>query len=207
MDYKSQTRQYYDGYGANFGKDKHGDYEKFVKKHLFEDVKLFIDNLKGEDILDLGSGPGRDALFFKERGLKPVCVDISPEMAKVCREKGLEAVVMDMENLAFSNESFDGVWAYASLLHVPKIIIRSVLDNIYRVLRSEGVFYVGMKEGDFQGFIPNQLVPIYCKFMALYSDEEFRKFLDEKFEILNFSKTEADEYNTYLNYLCRKKLS
>ena len=48
------------------------EYEEYTKdylKYISEDIKLFLENLSGKRILDLGSGPGRDAAFFKEADL------------------------------------------------------------------------------------------------------------------------------------------
>lgn len=192
----------------NLGKDKSRDYNRFVKDYLENDVELFLNcfgDINGKLVLDLGCGPGRDSLFFKSIGLEPICLDISYSMAQSCRDKGLSAVVGELEYLPFSSSSFDGVWAYASLLHIPKNCIHCALDEIHRVLLPKGVLFLGMKEGNYEGYIPNQLVPIYCKFMAHYSDEELRHFLGEKFDILHFSKAKIDEDSTYLNYLSRKR--
>ena len=167
-------------------------------------MELFLKNLKGGNILDLGSGPGRDALFFKERGFNPVCVDISSKMVKVCRSKGLDACLMDIENLGFANSSFDGIWAYASLLHLPKRNMPQVFHNLNCILKDNGFLFIGMKEGDYQGYIPNQLVPIYSKFMAMYYDAELKNLLESNFEIMNFSRSKIDEHSVYLNYLCKK---
>jgi SAM-dependent methyltransferase len=49
----------------------------------------------------LGYGPGRDAICFQNKGFDVTCVDISTEMIKLCKEKGLKAFVMDFENLDF----------------------------------------------------------------------------------------------------------
>jgi ubiquinone/menaquinone biosynthesis C-methylase UbiE len=208
MNYRWANRSFYNYYGESFGKDKGGDYYRFVKDYLDKDVELFLNclnNLNGKLVLDLGSGPGRDSLFFKSIGLVPVCLDISSSMARSCRAKGLSAVIGELEYLPFSSSIFNGVWAYASLLHIPKNSIHCALDEIYRVLLPKGILFLGMKEGDYEGYIPNQLVPNYCKFMAHYSDEELRCLLGEKFDILHFSRTKVDEYNTYLNYLASSK--
>ena len=118
----------------------------YLKKYIIEDAILFMANLPGRKILDLGSGPGRDSLFFKERGLNPLCLDISSQMVELCRRKGLNAIVGDLEKLDFKDGTFDGVWAYTSLLHMPKSHFKPTLLQIKRILKEKGVLYLGMKE-------------------------------------------------------------
>ena len=199
MDYKEETIAVYDLVARK--------YELLVKDYtniyLVEEVNLFLKALPGKRILDLGSGPGRDAVIFRERGYQPLCVDLSREMVKLCQEKGLEARVMDLENLQ-SDETFDGVWAYTSLLHVPKVKMAEVLSRIILVLKPEGAFFLGMKEGTEEEMKKYKLYPGQKRLMSLYQDEELRELLSVNFELLYFSKTIIRE-DTYFNYLSRKK--
>ncbi len=151
MDRKDITRKFYDEHVSEF-EDRTKNY---LKEHILDDALLFIKSLKGKDILDIGCGAGRDALFFKEQGLKPLCVDISPVIIELCKKRGLEAFVMDVEDLEFK-DAFDGIWAYTSLLHMPKNNFLAVLDKIKDLLKARGIFYLGMKEGDFEGWIEDE---------------------------------------------------
>ena len=205
MNYKEAIKTFYNFQGDRFGKDKPGDYWNYVRDFLAEEVKLFLNNLKGKNILDLGSGPGRDSLLFKELGFKPISADISWQMAKACHEKGLVSCIMDAEKLAFKNNSLNGIWAYTSLLFMPKANLPKTLNKISDVLASEGLLFLGMKEGDGEGYahIHNEWeIPRYA---ALYRNEELREILAEDFDVLHFSSVKPDENNVYLNYLCRKK--
>ena len=91
-------------------------WDKFPQDFFYEFIKL----VQGR-VLDVGSGPGRDGLILQNEGLDVVCLDASEAMIKMSSEKGLESVLGDFNNLPFAGEFFDGVWAYTSLLHVPKI--------------------------------------------------------------------------------------
>jgi len=194
--YKQVTTGYYDSNALLYQSLT----ENYIEKLGYE-INLFLENLKGRKILDLGSGSGRDSLFFKNSGFQLLCVDISKEMMHLCKEKGLTSLVMDIEDLGFRQESFDGIWSYTSLLHVPRIKIRNALSSIHACLKKDGVLFVGMKEGDFEGFHKNQLYKC-SRFYSLYQDDNFRKILSEHFEILFYSKTITDK-NIYLNYLCK----
>src|SRR3989338_7321509 len=68
-------------------------------------------------VLDVGSGPGRDGLILKGKGLEIVCLDASEAMVALSTSRGLESVVGDFCVLPFPNATFSGVWAYTALLH------------------------------------------------------------------------------------------
>lgn len=133
MDYKEANRLVYNNNAQEFEKRT----KDYIRTYILEDAELFVRFLQGKDILDLGSGPGRDSLFFRERGLNPLCFDFSPEMVRLCQARGLEAQVGDLENLPFDDFTFDGVWAYTSLLHMPKSKLNPVLDKIRDILKQE----------------------------------------------------------------------
>lgn len=202
MDYKQASEKIYDSFALEF-EERTKDY---LQRYILEDANLFMKNLKGKRILDLGSGPGRDAIFFKGCGFSLICVDISNKMVELCLQKGLEAYQMDLENLKFSLSSFDGIWAYTSLLHMPKANFPQVLHKIFSFLVDNGIFYLGMKEGDFEGWQPDAKYNNEKRFVSLYRDDELRKLLSDLFVIIHDSRVSLGG-STYLNYLCLKKES
>jgi SAM-dependent methyltransferase len=152
----------------------------------------------------LGSGPGRDAIFLTGKGLHPVCVDISDEMIKICHEKGLEAYRMDIEDLDLKNASFDGVWAYTSLVHIPKTRLCNALARIKELLKPRGLFFVGMIEGTGEIMYQSHNQPGKERFFARYTDEEFREALGAYFEIVAAKKFTTSKGEAYLNNVCQK---
>jgi len=105
----------------------------------------------GASILELGCGAGGDTAEMLARGFEVRATDGSPEMADVA-SKHLGRTV---ETLLFHEldevEAYDGVWANACLLHVPRTELADVLARIWRALKAEGVFYASYKEGDGDG--------------------------------------------------------
>jgi len=101
----------------------------------------------GGRILDAGCGTGRDAKQFLNMGYDVTAVDASPAMVAMASElTGRDAVLMSFQELEFEEE-FDGIWACASLLHVPKTDIDAVLDRLSRALKPQGVMYLSFKYG------------------------------------------------------------
>jgi SAM-dependent methyltransferase len=109
----------------------------------------FLDLLPaGGHILDAGCGSGRDAREFKRRGYVVTAIDASPAMARVAAEViGQPVEVLRFEDMAYT-EVFDGIWASASLLHVPRARIDEMFRRFSRALRPGGVWYMSFKKGE-----------------------------------------------------------
>ncbi|MFB6246353.1 MAG: class I SAM-dependent methyltransferase [Candidatus Pacearchaeota archaeon] len=200
MEYKEKTKETYDNYAREYEEIKD---ENFVENYLKEDFEYFCKNLNGKEVLDLGSGPGNDSLKMKEQRLNPTCIDISQSMVKICKEKGLKSQQMDFENLDFKENSFDGVWSRTSLLHMPKEKLPETLKQIREILKPEGLFYITMKEGNFEGFKQNSEFEGNERYFSLYQKEEIENILSRFFEIIKSSKTKMDENHAYLNFRCK----
>ncbi|MDO5861447.1 MAG: class I SAM-dependent methyltransferase [Thermoplasmata archaeon] len=105
----------------------------------------------GAGILDLGCGSCRDTVAFRDMGFDVLPADASEGMRRVVRERlGIEVMPLRFGDLAFDAE-FDGVWACASLLHVPSAELPDILARIRRSLRPGGVFFCCFKSGSFEG--------------------------------------------------------
>jgi SAM-dependent methyltransferase len=156
----------------------------------------FLSILKKEEkntLLEIGSGPGRDGLFFLKNGLKVTCIDLSPENINLCREKGLTAYVMDMGNMFFPDNSFDAAYSLNSLLHLSKAELPGVLKDIHHLLQPVGLFYLGMYGGnDFEGFREND-VTIPPRFFSYYTDEHILEVVGQVFDILDFRRIQYRE--------------
>lgn len=102
---------------------------------------------RGEKILDLGCGSGRDSKYFLSQGYEVVSVDGSEEICK-CASEYLRRPVqcVRFEEMNFSQE-FDGVWACASLLHVEKDKLSDVLKRVFMSLKENGILYASFKYG------------------------------------------------------------
>lgn len=103
---------------------------------------------RGASVLDAGCGSGRDMLQLSERGFAPVGVDMSVELAAIARlTTGREVHVGDLRQLDFRPQSFDGIWAMASLLHLDRNELYDVLASFAVLLKPSGVFFASVKRG------------------------------------------------------------
>lgn len=104
-------------------------------------------------ILDLGCGSGRDSLAFLRAGYSITSVDGSQAMVDATTAlTGQSARRLRFDQLDFVEE-FDGIWACASLLHVPRVDLGDIMTKVLRALRSGGVLYVSFKVGESERFV------------------------------------------------------
>lgn len=114
-------------------------WKKILRARFLE--LLYEKNLN--NFLELGAGTGQDSLFFMENGMDVTCIDLSTEHIKKCKKKNLNAILMDLYNMDFEDNSFKGIYAMNCLLHVPKKDLSRVLKEIKRVLSDEGILFIG----------------------------------------------------------------
>lgn len=163
----------------------------------------FIDRFAGScgpQVLDLGCGPGRDGVLLQGAGKEVIGVDASAAMIEIAHERGLEAVEADIASLPFPGASFDGVWSYTTLLHVPKAEVDVPLSEIARVLKPGGTFALGMIEGDTEGYRSSSGVDQPRWFSHYQRDELAERAARHGFTLAH-SETFKPGSRTYLNLL------
>ncbi|OHA64262.1 MAG: hypothetical protein A2842_01740 [Candidatus Wildermuthbacteria bacterium RIFCSPHIGHO2_01_FULL_48_25] len=164
-------------------------------------IRAFAESVKGK-VLDVGSGPGRDALILQKTGLEVMCLDASSAMVEITKQKGLASVLGDFNTIPFPNETFDGVWAYTSLLHVPKAEVGKSLQEIQRVLKKGGVLGVGLIEGETEGYVESASMNL-PRYFAYYTKEEVEKLLQRYGFTTFFFETFKPRSKNYLHFLAR----
>lgn len=102
-------------------------------------------------ILDLGCGPGRDLVEFSRRGHQPTGIDGCAEFVEMAQKvSGCEVWHQDFLELKLPSEYFDGVFANASLFHVPSRFAPDVLTRLFNALKPGGVLCSSNPRGDNQ---------------------------------------------------------
>ncbi|MCY1269182.1 Trans-aconitate 2-methyltransferase [compost metagenome] len=100
-------------------------------------------------ILDFGCGPGRDLLAFKALGHEPVGLDGCADFVAMARAaSGCEVWQQDFLELALPGMHFDGIFANASLFHVPRQELSRVLGELHAALKPGGVLFSSNPRGD-----------------------------------------------------------
>jgi len=101
----------------------------------------------GGRILDAGCGSGRDSLAFARLGFRVTPMEASAKLAALASaHTGLPVEVMTFDQIAW-REEFDGVWACASLLHVPRAELPAAVTRLRDALVPGGVLWMSFKYG------------------------------------------------------------
>ena len=166
----------------------------------------FIKLLPAGLILDIGCGNGKDALLFRQsHAHRYIGIDMSPAMMTLARTYAPQStfIRMNMHAMAFKSASFDGFWAAASLLHIPKYTVSSVLAEIRRVMKPCAIGFIALREGDSEEIVIGNLHGDN-RFYAFYRSEEFEHILTNNgFEVIMADRDmrEYDPVNSHSAWL------
>ena len=116
-----------------------------------QNIEALLEQIPGvgpHRILDLGCGPGRDLATFVARGHEPVGLDGAEAFVEMAiAHAGVEVWCQDLLALALPEVAFDGVFANASLFHVPSQELPRVLSELFGCLRPAGVLFASNPRG------------------------------------------------------------
>lgn len=157
----------------------------------------------GGRVLDAGCGSGRDSKAFIQSGFSVVAFDASSELCKLASKLlNQEVWQMKFQEMSF-DEEFDGVWACASLLHVPSEEIDDVMNRIFKALQNGGVFYASFKYGE---GLTERVGRLFIDYNADTAKELFEH---AGFEIIECENTDdvrpGREGEKWVNVIARKK--
>lgn len=145
VDPVDRTRRTYDDVAAEY-------HERTGKiDTLLPWMDQFADRLPSAPrVLDAGCGPGRDARWLGERDTRVVGVDFAAGQLHLARDEAPAAAFVqgDLRSLPLATDSVDGVWAVASLIHVPDEGLDAALAELHRVCRGGGPLFTSMKPGE-----------------------------------------------------------
>ena len=146
-------------------------------------IAYFITALaKGAKVLDLGCGAGNDSAKLAASGLSVEGIDLSDKLIEIAKKKNpsLKFIQGDILNLPYDDNSFDGIFAKASLLHIAKKDMPKALNEIKRVLRAEGVLHITIKEGEGEEeVVKNDYGYDYTRFFSYWKMEPFIELLEK----------------------------
>lgn len=173
-----------------------------------EEMNAFVALLPRGKILEVGTGGGREAKELLAKGYEYVGVDVSAGLLKEARKNTPEATFLHQSvyDLDFPESSFDGFWACAVLLHVPKDRLDEALQNIRRVVRRGGVGFISVKRGKGERIEKDEARRggTGPRFFAYYSLAEFERVLERNgFEVVDSAIRPVDKRTTWLIFLVK----
>lgn len=143
----SGTLNHYDQHADSFWRD--------TRDHdVSQNIDALLQSLLGAPpfrILDFGCGPGRDLKVFKDLGHEAIGLEGSERFVAMARQySGCEVWHQDFLKLALPAECFDGIFANASLFHIPSQELPRVLRELWATLKPNGALFSSNPRGDNQ---------------------------------------------------------
>ncbi len=181
--YNLAAQKYYDLFYDEL--DKKPFDKKFIDEYLnFFDASSLI--------CDAGCGPcGHIENYVSQKGFKIIGIDISERCIEIAQKHfpEIKFEAQDFSDLKYSDNYFDGLISYYSIIDTPKIYIDKILKEFNRVLKKNGFLLLAVKEGSREGY-QNELLGIKTKiYFSLFTEEEIKTFLQGNgFEIIRLQK-------------------
>lgn len=195
-DETSRTIASYDRHWAQFANRLGG----VSLSHELDTFACMLPN--GARVVDVGAGPGHYTMALAARGLLAIPVDLSIELLRVARDNGLDcSTLVDLRRLPFARGNLDGIWASASLLHLPKSALHGALHELRRVVRLSGVLYCSMKLGEGEGW--EQSSQGAERFFAYYFEDEIDRALTETGWAITGGHINPGHTHPWINRFCQ----
>ena len=144
--------------------------------------------VSGGLVLDAGCGGGRDCQAFGEKGFQVVGVDLSEKMLQIAQAsvKNCTFIQADLRKIPLDDDSIDGIWCCASLLHLKHSEVPTALTEFRRVLKKDAVCCILMKEGSGEEFVQDDLSQGLQRFYCYFREDEMCQLcLSLNFRILS----------------------
>lgn len=149
----------------------------------------FVELLQREGrsrLVDVGAGPGRDTVEFRDRGFGVIGVDLAPANVGLMCAQGLDGVAGSLYQLPFPAGSFDALWTMSTFVHVPHDRFDDAMTELLRVVAPGGPLAIGTWGGrDFEG-VPEfgELRPF--RFFSLAAHDRWRSMLQCRGDLEHF---------------------
>lgn len=162
------------------------------RNQIDEFAKLLV---KNATVLDVGCGAGRDTNFLHKKGFDVTGLDLSTGLIKIARNSypKLDFILGNMTSLPFKDNSFDGVWSHASLLHLESIEdVKNALSEFKRVLTNKGILHILVKAqiGSDKTAVVSDNLSKHDRFFQYFTVSEVKSLLS----VLNFKIVYINQY-------------
>ncbi len=170
-------------------------------------MDTFRSYLHAGKILEIGAGGGRDAKELLVQGYEYVGIDVSRGLLEIARRElpHVPFLHQSVYDLDFPDDSFDGFWSAATLLHVPKSKIDRALSEIHRVVKNNGIGFISLKKNN-EGSADESVDDSekMHRFFVYYSENEFLTVLERNhFDVLRMDALKKSERTTWLVFIVR----
>ena len=192
---KEQSKNTFNQQASTYDQDIKGSHARTLYPFMLQQII----HIQGSHFLDLGCGTGElmSQVLSEDNTRQIIGLDLSEEMLKIAKQKiGKQAqfILGDSESLPFQDNSFDLVYCNDSFHHYPHP--QTVIAEVYRVLKPEGVFLIG---DCYEKGISRWIMNIFMKFshegdIKIYSKKEMYQLVGEYFHELRWQKVNSRSF-------------
>ena len=199
-----------------YDKDHINYYEKFsdelIKKPYDKEFLTRFISLIDQDrkILDVGCcSSAQQARFFRDKGFKVTSIDLSKNCIETAKQNfpDIDFKQMDMLEMDFGTNTFDGINAFYSIIHIPDEKLNELFSDFNKILKINGKLAITVHTGDFYGyFTDNETLVFYRTFTQSDLKECLNKFgfkiieIEQRLPIYDF------EFQSERIYLIAEKI-
>lgn len=189
---ESIVRQYYDVVKQNPDSE-----DKGIDFKVFTTLKSLLPNVKQKAVLDIGCGDGRWLSYLSKQGaIKCYGIDNSSAMIRKAKQTYFDNIFFmqgDMQNLPYSNKSFDFILSTFSLMYFDNQNLEKIASEINRTLKRSGSFIVSTNLMHGEIALTNQPIPLELGLG------------EHKFNVNNLYQSE-EMYNSSFSCLIKKQI-
>lgn len=163
-------------------------------------------------VLDAGCGSGQKARFFQDRGARVLGIDFSEKLLEIARQTATASDfrLLDLRDIRTLSEQFEGVFAQASLLHIPKTETFSVIEGMVSRLVPRGLLYIAVKAQRRGGpeeeiVTENDYGYDYERYFSYYTMDEMQAYVDRLgLSIVHAEVSQASSRIGWMQIIARK---
>jgi SAM-dependent methyltransferase len=165
--------------------------DELEKKPYDQDFLIRFSALieKQGNVLDIGCcSTAQQARFFRGNGFTVTSIDLSENCIETAKRNFpcIDFIQMDMLAMDFSDDSFDAINAFYSIIHIPNEKLDNLFADFNRILKVNGKIGIAVHAGDFYGYLNENEKPVFFRF---YTQNELKSLLENHgFKILELEQ-------------------
>ncbi|MBU4466552.1 class I SAM-dependent methyltransferase, partial [Patescibacteria group bacterium] len=179
-----ETVRRYNVIAEEYSRDWRGQHDPQQIQALNEFIVL-VGEPNEKKILEVGCGSGKDCIYFAEKGLNIIGLDLSSGMLEQARKNAkkknlkIQFVQSSMSQLDFPDAYFDGIWTKAALVHIAPNDYNKVLSEFNRVLKRDGFIHIWI-----QNFLWPKHILRFCQSFLSYLKNSQKPLLEKIHEFV-----------------------
>lgn len=186
--------------------------DELIKKPYDKDfLDRFVLSIEQEgNILDIGCcSTAQQARYFSGKGFNVTSIDLSKNCIQTAKQKfsKIDFRQMDMTEMEFEKESFDGINAFYSIIHIPDEKLNGLFADFNKMIRINGKIAITVHAGDFYGYFDENETPVFYR---TYTQNDLKGYLDKYgFKIIEINQRQPMydfEFQSERIYLIAEKI-